>query len=164
MAPGSRRSRAEAIFTSEAGGHLPPTAPTASPRHLPPSPHELPSGTPQRASHHVCHYTKWSVVVAPRRRRTGYRPGEQLPDELAAAIAAHAETLAAIHDPLATIEAVGATWAALDDALAVISLPRLRAVARLRSEGWSYDRIAAATSLSKPRVAQLAREARERGL
>lgn len=70
----------------------------------------------------------------------------------------------AIEGPVETIEAVGRTWVALDDALETISLPRLRAIAHLRREGWSYDRIAEATTLSKGRVAQLAREARDRDL
>ncbi len=62
------------------------------------------------------------------------------------------------------IEAVGNTFAALDDALAELALPRLRAVAELRRRGWSYDSIAAATNLSKGRVAQLARDASQRRL
>ncbi|KQZ88429.1 hypothetical protein ASD62_02970 [Phycicoccus sp. Root563] len=72
--------------------------------------------------------------------------------------------MADLADPLAAIAAVGDTFAALDDALAQLALPRLRAVAELRRQGWSYDRIAAATNLSKGRVAQLAKEARARRL
>lgn len=75
-----------------------------------------------------------------------------------------AAALDALGEPLAVIEAVGDTVATLDDALDDIALPRLRAIAELRRQGWSYDRIAAATKLSKGRVAQLAREARTRGL
>jgi DNA-directed RNA polymerase specialized sigma24 family protein len=83
---------------------------------------------------------------------------------LSDAISAEARQLADVAEPLAVIEAVGDTFAALDDALAQIALPRLRAVAELRRQGWSYDRIAAATALSKGRVARLAREARQRQL
>lgn len=101
--------------------------------------------------------------MPPRRRRAGYRPG-QLSPELRDAITGEASTLAALEEPLAVIEAVGDTFAALDDALAEIALLRLRAIAELRRQGWSYDRIADATSLSKGRVAQLAREARTRHL
>jgi hypothetical protein len=36
-----------------------------------------------------------------------------------------------------------------------IAAVRLTAVRRLRDDGWSYDRIAAATGLSKGRVQQL---------
>jgi hypothetical protein len=97
--------------------------------------------------------------VPPRRRRSGYRPG-QLSPELHDAITAEAAQLAALQEPLAVIEAVGDTFAALDDALAELALPRLRAVAELRRQGWSYDRIAEATKLLKGRVAQLTREAR----
>ena len=69
-----------------------------------------------------------------------------------------------LDEPLVVIAAVGDVFAALDDALEQLALPRLRAVADLRRQGWSYDRIAAATNLSKGRVAQLAREARARRL
>ncbi|MDU0314101.1 hypothetical protein RKE38_10430 [Phycicoccus sp. M110.8] len=69
-----------------------------------------------------------------------------------------------LEEPLEVIAAVGDVFASLDDALAEVALPRLRAVAELRRQGWSYDRIAAATQLSKGRVAQLAREARARRL
>jgi hypothetical protein len=104
--------------------------------------------------------------VPPRRRRAGYRPGH-LSEVLRAVIseeAARLGELKAAEDPATTIEAVGDVFAALDDELAALVLPRLRAVAALRRQGWSYDRIVAATSLSKSRVAQLAREARERDL
>jgi DNA-directed RNA polymerase specialized sigma24 family protein len=60
------------------------------------------------------------------------------------------------------VTAVDDTSAVIDDALAQIALPRLRAIAELRREGWSYDPIAEATNLSKGRVAQLAREASAR--
>jgi DNA-directed RNA polymerase specialized sigma24 family protein len=103
------------------------------------------------------------VAVPPRRRRSGYRPG-QLSPEVREAISAEAANLSELGDPLAIIAAVGDTFAALDDALAEIALPRLRAIAQLRRQGWSYDRLAAATDLSKGRVAQLAREAQQRGL
>ena len=101
--------------------------------------------------------------MPPRRRRAGYRPG-QLSPELRAAIATEAAQLDEITEPLAAIDAVGDVFAALDDALAEVALPRLRAIAALRAQQWSYDRIAAATQLSKARVAQLAREARTLGL
>ncbi|WP_344135559.1 hypothetical protein [Pedococcus bigeumensis] len=72
--------------------------------------------------------------------------------------------MADLEEPLVVIAAVGDVFASLDDALAELALPRLRAVAQLRRQGWSYDRIADATALSKGRVAQLAREARTRHL
>lgn len=98
-----------------------------------------------------------------RRRRAGYRPG-QLSPELHAAIRDEAQTISDLEEPLAVIAAVGDAFAAMDDALAQLALPRLHAVAQLRRQGWSYDRIATATALSKGRVAQLAREARQRRL
>lgn len=88
----------------------------------------------------------------------------KLSPELRAAITAEAADLDALEDPLKVIEAVGDTFAALDDALAEIATPRLRAIAELRRRGWSYDRIADVTSLSKGRVQQLANEARQRGM
>lgn len=110
-------------------------------------------------------YTPLSCRVPPRRRtlRSGYRPG-QLSEELKAAIKNETEHLESIGDELELIEAVGNTFAALDDALEELALPRLKAIAELRRQGWSYDRLAAATPLSKGRIGQLAREARQRGL
>ena len=104
-----------------------------------------------------------SVGVPPRRRRTGYRPG-QLSEQMRAAVAAETRRLDDIDGPIETIQAVGDTFAAMDDALAELALPRLRAIAELRALGWSYDRIAEETGLSKPRVAQLSREALRRRL
>src|SRR5690348_462980 len=80
--------------------------------------------------------------------------------DLSAAITAEAQQIVDLEDPLAVIAAVGDTFASLDDAVAEIALPRLKAVAELRRDGWSYDRIAEATELSKGRAAQLARKAR----
>ena len=59
------------------------------------------------------------------------------------------------------VRAVGDTFAALDSELERIAAVRLDAVRRLRGEGWSYDRIAAATGLSKGRVAQLSNLVRD---
>lgn len=42
--------------------------------------------------------------------------------------------------------------------------PQLRAIVRLRAQGWPYDRIVAATGLSKTRVSQLVSQARSSGL
>lgn len=98
-----------------------------------------------------------------RQHRAGYRPGKLSP-ELQKAITAEAVRLSEPEDPLSVIAAVGDVFASLDDALAELALPRLKAIAQLRRQGWSYDRIAAETMLSKGRVAQLAREARARSL
>ncbi|GAB3868878.1 hypothetical protein GCM10028801_45440 [Nocardioides maradonensis] len=81
-----------------------------------------------------------------------------------AAIEAEAARLGAIEAPLDAVAAVGEVFNGLDDVLDELSVPRLRAIARLRAEGWSYERIAESTRLSKGRVAQLAREAKRRGL
>ncbi|NHC21860.1 hypothetical protein G6553_01555 [Nocardioides sp. IC4_145] len=62
------------------------------------------------------------------------------------------------------ITATGDAFAAMDEALAELAEPRLRAIAQLRRDGWSYDRIATATKLSKSRVVQLVQEARTRNL
>lgn len=88
-------------------------------------------------------------------------------EELRQAIINETDQLSDVLDtegPLAAIDAVADVYAALDDALSELAIPRLRAISMLRREGWSYDRIAAATHLSKPRVAQLAREALQRNL
>lgn len=78
------------------------------------------------------------------------------------AIAAEAERLGAIDDDVGTIRAVGESFNALDDAILAIGEPRLNAIARLRGEGWSYNRIIDATGLSKTRVAHLVHEAQRR--
>lgn len=77
------------------------------------------------------------------------------------ALREEADRLEQVEDPLATIRAVGDFFAALDHELERVAEVRLRAVAALRQQGWSYDRIAAATGLSKGRVAQLARDRRQ---
>ena len=105
----------------------------------------------------------WQVPPRPRKRRAGYRAG-QLSPQLRAAITAEATELASLAERLAVIEAVGEVFAAMDDALEEMALPRLVAVAALRRQGWSYDRIARETKLSKGRVAQLARAAKDRRL
>ena len=56
------------------------------------------------------------------------------------------------------MRAVGDAFAALDGELERFAKVRLAAIAALRADGWSYDRIAAATGLSKARVAQLSSE------
>ena len=122
----------------------------------------------RRACWRVEHCTRSSRAVPPARRRAkqrraGYRKGELSP-QLQAAITAEAARLAEPEDPLVVIAGVGNVFATLDDALAELALPRLVAVAQLRRQGWSYDKIAAETNLSKGRVAQLAREAKARKL
>ena len=77
---------------------------------------------------------------------------------LRSALRQEASRLADLDDPVAIIKAIGDTFAAIDGELDRIAKVRLRAVHRLRHDGWSYDRIAAATGLSKGRVAQLSRE------
>ena len=101
--------------------------------------------------------------MPPRRRRAGYQPGE-LSEQMQEAISAEAARLDALVDDLETIRATGQVFNALEDAILEIGEPRLRAIARLRADGWSYDRLVAATGLSKTRVAQLVREARDRGI
>jgi uncharacterized protein YerC len=101
--------------------------------------------------------------VPPRRRRAGYQPGE-LSEQMREAIAAEAARLEALGDDLATIRATGEVFNALDDAVLAIGEPRLRAIGRLRAQGWSYNRLVAETGLSKTRVAQLVSEARSRGI
>jgi DNA-directed RNA polymerase specialized sigma24 family protein len=63
-------------------------------------------------------------------------------------------------DPLHAIRVVGNTFAALDTELERLASLRLKAVAELKADGWGHGRIAAATGLSKSRVAQLAAAAR----
>lgn len=99
--------------------------------------------------------------MPPRRRRAGYRPGD-LSQQLRDAIAAEAELLSQVETDLAMVDAVSETLAAVEEELDAVRMLRWEAIASLRAQGWSYDRMAAATSLSKTRVRQLAAEARER--
>jgi DNA-directed RNA polymerase specialized sigma24 family protein len=71
-----------------------------------------------------------------------------------------AKRLEAAGGPVEQVRAVGDAFAALDAELERVAKVRLRAVAQLRRDGWSYDRIAAATGLSKGRVAQLVKDPR----
>lgn len=93
-------------------------------------------------------------------RRAGARAG-QLAPSVREALREEASRLEEIEDPLATIRGVGDFFAAIDHELERIAEVRLRAVGALRQQGWSYDRIAAATGLSKGRVAQLVRDQRQ---
>lgn len=83
--------------------------------------------------------------------------------ELRAALRAEAARLAALGDPVSIVKAIGDLFAALDTEADRIAKVRLGAVRQLRTKGWSYDRIATATGLSKGRVAQLSRDARADG-
>ncbi len=65
-------------------------------------------------------------------------------------------------DPLRQAKAVGDFFAALDAELEAVAMVRLQAVRELRALGWSYDRIARETGLSKGRVAQLVKDPRGR--
>jgi hypothetical protein len=85
-----------------------------------------------------------------------------LSPEVRQALRGEAAALAALEDPVRRIKAVGDAFAALDGELARIAQVRLAAVRELRRAGWSYDRLAAATGLSKGRIAQLCRDPRGR--
>jgi DNA-directed RNA polymerase specialized sigma24 family protein len=68
-----------------------------------------------------------------------------------------------LSDPVEVCTAVGDTFAALDTELERLAEVRIAAIRQLRADGWSYDRIAAATGLSKPRVQQLSNLGRDKG-
>jgi DNA-directed RNA polymerase specialized sigma24 family protein len=97
-----------------------------------------------------------------RRKRTGSRAGAMSGD-IRAALDAEVARLAALDDPISQVRAVGDFFAALDEELEKVAEVRLAAVTALRRQGMSYDRIAEATGLSKPRVAQLSRDAKVGG-
>ena len=73
-----------------------------------------------------------------------------------------AQRLRDLPDPVDTIRGVSAAFSAMDVELGRFATVRLEAIAKLRAEGWSYDRIADATGLSKGRVAQLVWELQRR--
>jgi uncharacterized protein YerC len=93
-----------------------------------------------------------------RRDRTGYRAGV-MSQQMRDALRAEADRLAGLEEPAIRARAVGDFFAALDTELEAIAAVRLDAVAALRARGMTYQRIATATGLSVPRVAQLARTA-----
>jgi hypothetical protein len=99
------------------------------------------------------------MASAQRSARSGARKGA-LSAQLRTALRAEAQRLEALSDPVDIVTGVGDTFAALDGELERIAKVRLKAVHRLRREGWSYDRIAAVTGLSKGRVAQLSKDPR----
>ncbi|WP_156415598.1 helix-turn-helix domain-containing protein [Terrabacter sp. Soil811] len=68
-----------------------------------------------------------------------------------------------MQDPIQIARAVGDFYAALDRELDRFATVRLKAVRQLRRAGWSYDRIAEATGLSKGRVQQLVSDVRQPG-
>lgn len=96
--------------------------------------------------------------MAPRRRRTGSRPGVISP-ELQAALHREATRLAALGDSVQIVRAVGDFFAQLDFELEAFADVRLDAVRQLRRAGMTQQEIAEATNLSAPRVAQLCRAA-----
>lgn len=96
---------------------------------------------------------------AARRLRAGARPGA-LDAGLRAALRGEVARLEQVSDPVARINAVNDSFAALDAELSQLAAVRLRAIAALRGDGWTYTRLVASTGLSKARVAQLARQVR----
>lgn len=90
------------------------------------------------------------------RARSGARAG-RTSKGLRKAIRDEAAELMAIADPANRVRAVGDVFAALDAELAKLAEVRYAAVRELRAAGWSYEKLAAASGLSKSRVAQLVR-------
>jgi hypothetical protein len=100
------------------------------------------------------------MATTGRERRKGARSGS-LSRGLRDALRAEAARMARLADPIEACNAVGDTFAALDVELERLADVRIAAIRKLRSDGWSYDRIAAATGLSKSRVQQLSNLSRE---
>lgn len=75
---------------------------------------------------------------------------------------AEAARIARLAEPIEVCTAVGDTFAALDVELERLADVRIAAIRQWRADGWSGDRIAAATGLSKPRVQQLTNLGSER--
>jgi hypothetical protein len=98
------------------------------------------------------------VPPRPRQPRAGAHRGA-LSRELRQALRAEAARLARLGDPEAQIRGVSDAFAALDPELARLSEVRYRAIQTLRREGGrSYERLVAASGLSKTRVAQQCRD------
>lgn len=99
--------------------------------------------------------------MPPRRQRDGSRSGS-LSQAVREALDLEAKRLRDLPDPVDTIRGVGDAFAAMDAELGRLADVRLEAINELRRDGWSYDRIAASTGLSKGRVAQLVWELQRR--
>jgi DNA-directed RNA polymerase specialized sigma24 family protein len=99
--------------------------------------------------------------MPPRRQRDGSREGN-LSRAVRDALELEAQRLRDLPDPVDTIRGVGDAFAAMDVELGRLADVRLEAINALRADGWSYDRIAASTGLSKGRVAQLVWELQRR--
>lgn len=99
--------------------------------------------------------------MPPRRRGEG-SPRGSLPAAVRTALEEEAQRLRDLADPVDTIRGVRDAFAAMEVELGRLATVRLEAISALREQGWSYDRIAASTGLSKGRVAQLAWELRRR--
>jgi DNA-directed RNA polymerase specialized sigma24 family protein len=102
------------------------------------------------------------MATTGRERRKGARSGS-LSRELQDALRTEEARIARLSDPVEVCTAVGDTFAALDTELERLAEVRIAAIRQLRADGWSYDRIAAATGLSKPRVQQLSNLGRDKG-
>lgn len=94
-----------------------------------------------------------------RQNRSGARDG-LISADLQAALFAEVRQLASTDSAVEQVKAVNDFFAQLDVELEQFADVRFDAVSQLRAEGMSYDCIAAATGLSRARVAQLARVAR----
>src|SRR3954470_18523092 len=92
-----------------------------------------------------------------RPRRAGARRGAIAP-AVRAALREEARRLSGVPDEVERVRLVGDFFAALDRETERIAAVRLVTVGRLHRGGMSYEAIAAATGLSKSRVAQLVRE------
>lgn len=113
-----------------------------------------------RASARVEVHTDWTCVMPSRRaNRAGAREGI-ISAELAAALMKESYELGGTVEAVERIKAVNDFFAQVDLELEQFADVRLEAVTELRRQGWSYDRIAKATDLSKARVAQLVEETR----
>ena len=88
-------------------------------------------------------------------------PGREF-DRLRQAIQALTRAIAALPSPEERVSAVGSALEAIENEAAELLQVRLTAVEEMRDAGFSYDRIAFLTGLSKARVAQLSRLSRDR--
>jgi DNA-directed RNA polymerase specialized sigma24 family protein len=98
-------------------------------------------------------------VPSRRQNRAGAREGI-ISAELEAALLNESHALGGLVEAVDRIKAVNDFFAKMDLELEQFADVRLEAVTELRAQGWSYDRIAEATELSKARVAQLVKETR----
>ncbi len=115
-------------------------------------------GKEETTSHRIGAYTVWTAAVATSAVRRTPRKGRVTP-QLRDAMKAEVARPRGLGDPLDVIRGVTETLSGLEREADKVAV-RHRGIRTLRRKGWSYDRLAEATGMSKSRIQQLVGQAR----